>query len=344
MWSARTVCTASNAHRMLIAVAIAGVAACSPAPSSSVTATPSQASRSGAHADWANCPTAVVYVVSSYDTAVEIYDPARLRAGPCGSITGFKSAQGLFVDSTGNLWVADALAQQVYQFAPGDTTPVLTLNDPNGVPSAVTLDERTATVYVTEYQNNVSSTTLVEVYANGSTTPTSSLGDSVARNGGYDVVDDRGDLYVTFMTQSNTGQVDRWIGGSGTPANLGLQLVSAGGILTTRSGGLAVCDPFAFRCGIFERGSKRMSHIFAHMGRGKGAGIVPDKPPFLHPNAPALDRAERRAYVSAESLSVWAYPGPADRPNHLPLIEIKVPGNAGNGIAVSPASRPGAPF
>jgi hypothetical protein len=328
------------------AVAVAAVTACSSGTPSFTSSVPAarQASTSRVQADSTKCPSAVVYIVASYEASVDIYDPKQLRAGPCGSITGFKSAQGLFVDSKGNLWVADALAQQAYEFAPGNTSPVLTLNDPNGVPSAVAVDEKSGTVYVTEYQNNVNSTTLVEVYASGSTTPTGSLGDSVARNGAYDAVDNQGNLYVTFMTKSNKAQVDRWMGGTGTPTNLGLKLISAGGILTTRSGALAVCDPFAFRCGIFEPGSTGMSHIFAHMGRANGARIVPDKPPFLHPNALAIDRAERHAFVAAQSLSLWAYPGPVNRPNHLPRIEIKVPGGAGNGIAVSPASRPGAPF
>jgi hypothetical protein len=344
MRSARPSLTDSAARAVLMAIAIAGgLTACSTTGSSSLGVT-RQASQTRVRADSANCPSRVVYVVSSYEAAVGIYDPARLHSGPCGSITGFQSAQGLFVDSKANVWVADAYAQAVYEFAPGAAAPLTTLSDPNGVPSAVAVDEKNGTVYVTEYQNNVNSTTLVEVYAGGSTTPTASLGDSVARNGGYDALDDQGNLYVTFMTQSNTAQVDRWMGGTGTPTNLGLKLISAGGILTTRSGALAVCDPFAFRCGIFERGSTRMSHVFAHMGRGAGAGIVPDKPPFLHPNALALDRAERRATVAADSLSVWAYPGPANRPNHLPRIEIKVAGGAGSGVAVSPASRPGAPF
>jgi hypothetical protein len=196
-------------------------------------------------------------------------------------------------------------------------------------------------VYVTEYQNNVDAHTLVEVYANNSTTPTASLDDANARNGGYAAVDNAGNLYVTFMTEDNKAQVDRWAGGSGTPENLGLKLISSGGIVTTGTGALAVCDPFDFRCGIFERGSTTMSHVFAHRGRN---GIV-DKPPWLHPEALALDAGERQAYVTANSLSVWRFPGPASRLNHRPLQEINVPnGGADEGIAVSPASRPGAPW
>jgi hypothetical protein len=252
--------------------------------------------------------------------------------------------QGLFVDSKANLWVADAATQRVYVFAPGNPGAIQTLDDPDGQPSAVTVDEKSNTVYVTEYVNNMDATNLVQVYQNGSTMPTATLGDSSARNGGFAAVDASGNLYVTFMTQSNTAQVDEWTGGSGTPKNLRLKLVSAGAIVTTADGTLAMCDPFAYRCGEFAPGSKRMSHIFGHIGRGVRHSMKPDKPDWLHPDALAIDGAEQHAYVAADTLSAWQYPGPAKRPNHKPFVEVRVPGDAGDGIAVYPASPPGKPF
>lgn len=289
------------------------------------------------------CPASVVYVVARYDQGIEEFDPSNLHAGPCGSIGVFKSIGGLFTDSKGNLWVTDRGARQIFAFAPGSKMPLQTLNDPTGVPIAVVVNERSNTAYVTDYQNDGDASTLVEVYAHGSATPTGTLHDPVARNGAFDALDDRGNLYVTFMTQSNTAQVDRWTGGAGTPQNLGLQLVSAGAIATTASGALAVCDPFAYRCGTFAPGSVTMSHVFAHMGRNRN-GVIGDKPPILHPDALALDRRERRAYVAAGSLTQWTFPGPAHRPNRLPLDEVKVAGGAGAGIAISPASGPGSPY
>jgi hypothetical protein len=330
-------------YRFLIAVAtLAAVAACSSGTSSLSPGTGGGAT-ANVRADSAGCPASVVYIVSSSTSSVKIYDLNNLAAGPCGSIGGLQSPQGLFTDSKGNLWVADAFARQTYEFVPGSKTSAVALSDPFGTPIAVAVDEKSGTVYVTEYQHDNDPKTLVEVYANGSTTPTGSLSDPDARNGGYAAVDNQGNLYVTFMTQSNTAQVDRWIGGAGTPQNLGLKLVSDGGIVTTASGALAVCDPFAFRCGIFESGSTKMTHVFGHMGSGKG-GVVPNKPPWLHPDSVALDRRERRAYVAADSLTSWTFPGPASRPNRLPLEQVKVPGGGEQGIAVSPASRPGNPY
>jgi hypothetical protein len=327
--------------RFLVAAAIIATAACSSnpislSPSAGNAVTP--ALRHGA-----GCPKSVVYVISNYTASVQVYDRSNVTGGPCGTITGFQLPQGLFTDSKDNLWVVDAGARTISEFAPGAAMPMRALSDPNGEPSDVTVDERSGTVYVTDYKNDVDESTLVEVYANGANTPTGTLSDSDARNGGYDAIDNHGDLYVTFMTQENKAQVDRWFGGAGSPQNLGLRLVSDGEIVTTKTGALAICDPFAFRCGLFQTRSNTMSHVFGHMGFGRG--IVPNKPPWLHPDAVALDRNEDRAYVAAESLTVWTFPGPDHRPNRLPLVEIKVPdGGAGVGIAVTPASRPGNPY
>ncbi len=334
-------------------LAVAVVPACSSSSNTSHGSTPSQVvpgtlgrstNRSVAlRYDAGTCPSSVVYVVSNYNTGVKIYDRAALDAGPCGSVTGFSLPQGLFVDSKRGLWVADAAAQKIYRFVPGTSGPVVTLSDPNGTPSAVVVEPNSGSVYVTEYQNNNNPHTLVEVYANGSTTPTGSLSDPNARNGGYAAVDSAGNLYVTFMTQANRGQVDRWIRGAGTPENLELKLISAGGIVTTGSGALAVCDTYHSRCGIYARGSTKISHVFGHMGHGSGG--IENKPPWLFPEALVLDRSEQRAYLTANTLSVWRFPGPKSRPNHLAVEEIKVPdGGADEGIAVSPPSRAGAPW
>jgi hypothetical protein len=334
-----------------VALAALSVSACSATtapPIAGVGSAATGASRSagqvgGPRLAAAQCPAAVVYVVAPQYAAVEVYDPAHLAAGPCGQVTGVRSPQGIFVDADANLWVADAAAQNVYEFSPGVQQPVQTLSDPNGVPNDVVVDAASGTVYVVDYQNNVNPNTLVELYANGSTTPTGTLSDSNARNGGYAAVDNAGNLYVTFMTQANKAQVDRWTGGSGNPQDLGLQLISAGGIATTARGALAVCDPFHFRCGIFKSGSTNMTNIFGHMGR-RGGSASPDKPPWLHSNTLALSSDERLAYVTSNVMTTWKYPPPANHPNHLPLQQIKVPGSSGQGIAVSPADAPGAPF
>ncbi len=326
------------------AILALGVAACS-SPATSPSFAPS-GGQAAPQKRATSCPASVVYVVSAYTASIAIYANVARGAKPCGSITGFQTPQGLFTDSAGNLWVADAGARKVYEFAPGAAAPTMTLDDPNGTPNAVAVDEASHTVYVADYKNDVSPTNVVEVYANGNTTPTGTLTDPDGRNAGFVAVDNQGNVYASFMTQSNKAIVDEWTAAAGAPKNLGLRLVGAGSIVTTKTGALAVCDMYSYRCGLFELGQTRMSHVFGHMGRHRQPdGISPDKRPWLMPEALAVDRDEHRAYVTSVTLSAWRFPGPRNRPNHKPSVEIKLPGTpAGEGVAVYPGSKPGAPY
>jgi DNA-binding beta-propeller fold protein YncE len=297
------------------------------------------AARSSVQADSSHCSSSVVYAVSSNTQTVLIYDVGRKVLGRCGSISGFASPQGIFVDQHANLWVAASIGKQVYEFAPGHSSPSKTLSDPHGQPMDVAVDETSGTVYVTDYVNDMDKTVVVEVYANGSTTPTGTLNDSNMRNASSVAVDRDGNVYATFMTPANTPQVDKWIGGTGSPQNLGLTgLVSAGPIKTTQSGALAVCDPYGFVCGEFLAGTTEFTNKFAKIVAHDGIG--PDKGEFFAPQGLALDRDEHRAFVSGYSLGVFKYPGPDRKPLQL----VKVHGGVQAGVAVSPAAAPGAPF
>lgn len=291
----------------------------------------------------ARCPASVVYATSGERRDVEIYDRSNLNAGPCGHVAGLSSPRGIFVDAQQHLWVADAALHAVFEFARGMRAPLRQLDDPSGEPKDVVADDASKTVYVIEYANGFDSSVLVEVYAPGSNVPTAALRDPDSAHGAYGALDSAGNLYVSFTTLENKGQVDRWNKGAGDPQSLQLSLVSPGGLATTADGSLAICDTFAYRCGVVAPGSHALSHVFGHMGLRQG-GVVPNKPPWIMPDAVALDRSGRTAYVVSNSLTSWRYPGPVQRPNHLPVAQVKIPGGGDGGVAVSPAARPGAPF
>jgi DNA-binding beta-propeller fold protein YncE len=285
--------------------------------------------------DAAGCSRAVVYV-TSYNLSVEIYNQRRPHTTPCGSITGLHNPQGIFVDAAQHLWVVDqgnGPPHHVYEFAPGNPTPLLTLVDTVGYPVDVAVDNASGTVYVTNFFNNGSTPGVVEVYAKGSTTPTATLSDPNMQYAFYDAVDDAGNLYVTYLHlngPTGVGQVDEWFGGTGTPKNLGITLKAPGGIVTTATGALLICDQAAKACGDFAPGSTTMTNAFARS----------DKDPF----AIALDKSERTAYVvdsgTNHGLGIWNYPGPDSRPR----AKLIVPGMAYAGVAVSPAPPEGAPY
>ena len=286
--------------------------------------------------DAAGCSKAVVYA-ASYNNTVYIYDQIRTRKAACGSITGLVNPQGLFVDKSRNLWIVNGgngrtVLGEVLEFSPGNPSPVKTLQDSAGAPVDVAIDHKSGTAYVSNITQKGSLPGAIEVYAGGSTTPTATLTDPEMTYAFYDAVDNQGNPYVTFLHATSTmgvGQVDEWIGGSGSPLNLGITLQAPGGIQTTSTGALLICDQLAPACGDFAPGSTTMTDKFA----------TTDSDPF----AVALDKHEKHAWVEdtgTGDLQHWTYPGPDAKP----LSQFAVTGGAYAGVAASPAAPPGAPW
>jgi hypothetical protein len=325
-----------HAGPVLMAAALAG---CGGALTPSVFA---PGSATGPRLGAAACGKSLVYV-TSYDNSVYIYDQVRNKNTPCGQITGVTNPQGLFVDKHRNLWVAisgDCKNQfsSVLEFAPGGSTPIKTLKDPAGPATDVVVDNASGTVYVTNFfdytkgcasGNNGS----VEVYAKGSTTPTGTLTDAHMNYAFNDAVDDKGNLYVTYLElngPTGSGRIDEWLGGKGSAVDLGIKLQSPGGIATTATGALLVCDQ-SVACGEFAPGSTTMTNLFATKNPG-AFGV-------------ALDNLEKHAWVedpalSGKQLQRYAYPGPDSRA----LQEITVTGGGYAGVAVSPSAPQGVPY
>jgi DNA-binding beta-propeller fold protein YncE len=285
------------------------------------------------------CGKSVIYV-TSYDNSVYIYD--RKASTPCGQITGLVNPQGIFVDSYRNLWVAVAgdcknQFSSVFEFAPNGSTPIKTLTDPTGPATDVAVDNKSGTVYVTNFFDYTKgcisgNNGVVEVYAGGSTYPTGTLSDPNMTYAFNDAVDNQGNLYVTYLQlngPTGSGRIDEWLGGSGSANDLGITLEAPGGIQTTKNGALLVCDQ-AVACGDFAPGSTTMTNLFATQSPG-AFGV-------------ALDKHEHNAWVENGSLSAgqlqrYHYPGPDKRAKE----SITVPNGGSAGVAVSPPAPQGAP-
>lgn len=332
-----------SAVRLSVApLVLYALGACSAAPpftTSGMAAPSSSTVTAGKPRMETSCGKSVVYV-TSYNNSVYIYDDTNNVQSPCGQITGLVNPQGIFVDKKGDLWVAvsgncKTQYSSVLEFAPGNSTPIQTLQDPSGSATDVAVDNASGTVYVTnffDYTRGCASGNNggVEVYANGSTSPTSSLSDPNLAYAFNDAIDNKGNLYVTFLDTSGGGRIDEWTAGSGSPTDLGITLQAPGGIQTTKSGALLVCDQ-AVACGDFEPGSTVMTNQFATQAPGS-FGV-------------ALDKHEKRAWVenpnaSAGQLQEYKYPGP----DKAAKQSIAVSGGGYAGVALSPAAHQGAPY
>jgi hypothetical protein len=292
--------------------------------------------------DPAGCGTSLVYV-TSYNNSVYAYDQTHNAGTPCAQITGVTNPQGLFVDKHRNLWLAiagDCKSQfsSVLEFAPGSTTPTKTRKDPAGSASDVAVDNASGTVYVTnffDYTKGCASgkNGAIEVYAGGSTTPTGTLTDPHMNYAFNDAVDDRGNLYVTYLElngPTGKGRIDEWLGGTGSPTDLGITLQAPGGIQTTSTGALLVCDQ-SVACGDFAQGTTTMANLFATQNPG-AYGVT-------------LDKREKHAWAedpagTAGQLQRYKYPGPDSKA----LQRITVPGGGYAGVAVSPPAPEGKPY
>ena len=326
----------------LLLPTLAGCGGASPLPAGGPAMGQRQAAVAAGRArmDASGCGKSVVYV-TSYDNSVYIYNQKHNGGAPCGQITGLTNPQGLFVDKRGNLWVAVAgdcrsTFSSVLEFAPGGTTPIKTLQDPAGPATDVAVDNKSGTVYVTDffgYAQGCGSgdNGVVEVYAGDSTTPTATLSDPNMNYAFDDAIDNHGNLYVTFLKlngPTGSGRINEWMGGSGSAVDLGITLQAPGGIQTTKSGALLVCDQSA-ACGEFAPGSTTMTNLFA-TGTPGSFGV-------------ALDKREKHAWVENAGyglLQRYKYPGPDAHPQQ----SITVPDGGYAGVAVSPAAPQGAPY
>ncbi len=275
--------------------------------------------------DASGCSTSVIYV-SSYNGDVQIYNQMGKNQTACGAITGFKNPQGVFVDAQSNVWIVDDTAKAIYEYPPGGGTPIQTLDDSGSFPFVVAVDNKSGTVYVTNSQNGD-----VDVFAKGSTTKTATLNESKSLAEFFDAVDDKGNLYVSYLESgSGAGKIDEWVGGTGSPVDLGITLGAPGGIQTTKSGALAACDQLKHQCGEFKTRNTNMVDLFA----------VSDGDTY----ALSLNKAETKAYVTDEGASVpnvgeWKYPGPDKK-----AIDTIAVTSGGENVAASPAAPEGKPL
>lgn len=137
-----------TSHRLLSAATIAfafGAAGCSGPATQPIAPSLSQPAVLGMTAG-RPVPTATknyIYVGDAYAQAVWIFPAGPSNPNPVGSITtGVSGPQGVAVDASGNLYVANPSRNDVTVYPPGSSSPSLTLSQNLTSPTAVAVDAK----------------------------------------------------------------------------------------------------------------------------------------------------------------------------------------------------------
>ncbi len=172
--------------------------------------------------------------------------PTKGNESPRCTITGFAEVNGIGVNAKRVLYVPDGATRMISTFAPDCGKQGTTLSDTNGQPSDVAFDG--TTVYV-----NDATSAAIDVFANGSTSPTSTLSNAAIKGNNFgDAVDGAHNVYMS----SQSGIIVEYAGGkepgkqlslNGLATPLGMDFDNKGNLLVTdtTNGLLIYTKPYA---------------------------------------------------------------------------------------------------
>jgi hypothetical protein len=149
---------------------------------------------------------------------------------------GISGPDGDYIDSKGNLYVANYEGIDVQEYAKGKSSPSNTYSSGLSDPIDVSADSK-GNVYVDDYSADV-----VVEYAQGKSSPTASCSTGLGNEGV--AVDSKGDVFVSGNSSGGVGQIVEFKKGlkgcKGT--TLGVTLEFAGGLQVDAKGDLVACD------------------------------------------------------------------------------------------------------
>jgi sugar lactone lactonase YvrE len=201
---------------------------------------------------------------------IEIYALKGHNQQPSGQICEGAANQGqhLATDRHGNLWVSRFYQGQIVAYAPGATTPFVTLNDPGYQSDGVAVDDKD-NVYVANYGTASNGPGNVVIYAKGATNPTQTLSDPAFGAVSGVTVDSAHDVFVSYGV-SSIGEFARSAsgysfstpvtGGASNPPYTpdGLALDDAGGLVVADQGADASFPPVE----VYSRQTWALTNVF----------------------------------------------------------------------------------
>jgi hypothetical protein len=148
--------------------------------------------------------TDLLYVSDLLAQVVDIYTYGHsIRL--VGTLTGFFNPEGLCVDTAGDVYVTNDTSEGVHQiteYAHGATTPLRTLNDPDGRANGCSVNPKTGDLAVADFWGPTEQIGNVAVYPHAGGTPTFYSNPNIYYYY-YCAYDDDGNLYVDGETQGS---------------------------------------------------------------------------------------------------------------------------------------------
>ncbi|HZY97280.1 MAG TPA: hypothetical protein VFE35_09265 [Candidatus Cybelea sp.] len=146
----------------------------------------------------------LLYVSDLIAQVVDIYT-YRQRHKLVGQLTGFFNPEGLCVDKVGDVWVTNDTSlgvHQITEYAHGSTTPIQTLNDPDGRANGCSVDPKTGNLAVTDFWGPTEQIGNVAVWTHASGSPSFYSNPNIYYYY-YCAYDEKGNLFVDGETQGS---------------------------------------------------------------------------------------------------------------------------------------------
>ena len=192
---------------LCVAFAAAGCAMQS-VPSTTPTVMSSRAESLSSRAESRDATTPLLYIADGAANVVSVYKQSHHRKPIATIAAGVNTPQGLFVDTSLNVYVTNAHAQNVTVYPRGGSQPTQTLQDPNGIPIAVARCND-GTTYVANFFTLPLNPGDVAVYPAGAISPTYWIEYSHAAPR-YLACDRASHVYVSYEPRSGNGAVMRY--------------------------------------------------------------------------------------------------------------------------------------
>jgi hypothetical protein len=148
----------------------------------------------------------LLYISDPGTNDVQVYNYPKVGAPSLeGTLTGFDDPRGECVDKTGNVWITNADASTIVEFAHGGTSPIATLSDPGRSPSSCSINNATGDLAAVNLKT-AGSNGNVSIYKAGRGNPINYIASEIV-SPLFVAYDDRGDLFVDGLISDGTPKI-----------------------------------------------------------------------------------------------------------------------------------------